>query len=64
MNPKAHIFSNVFAAVSSGFAIAAWQEQLDWSLRIAASVVAIIAGLIAIHDWFKRRRQKHVARST
>lgn len=35
-------------AISSGSSIAAWQEQLDWSLRIMAALVAITAGVCAI----------------
>jgi hypothetical protein len=37
-------------------AIATWQEQLEWGLRIAAAIVAIAAGLHAIYHR-RRRRQ-------
>lgn len=37
------------AAVSSLATIAAWQEQLDWSFKVLASLVAIVAGLYSIY---------------
>ena len=39
-------------------ALAAWQDQLDWSLRIIASLVAIVTGGIAIRQYIKRKSHK------
>jgi peptidoglycan/LPS O-acetylase OafA/YrhL len=52
--PKFHLLADFFAIVSGATALAAWQEQLDWTLRILASLVAIIAGGIAIYRYFKK----------
>jgi uncharacterized membrane protein HdeD (DUF308 family) len=53
-----HLVTAVGAIMSTAGAITAWQEQVDWGLRVAASAVAIIAGMLAIHDWIKRREAK------
>jgi hypothetical protein len=42
--------------VSASSSIAAWQEQLDWALRIVASLLAITAGVYSI---VVRYRRKH-----
>ena len=42
------IGSDVLAMVSASSSIAAWQEQLDWALRILASLLAIAAGVYSI----------------
>lgn len=50
------IFSDLLALASTGSTIVAWQEQLDYWLRIAASIIAIIAGLAALTHRYKQRR--------
>ena len=50
------IGSDVLAMVSGSSSIAAWQEQLDWALRILASLLAIAAGVYSI---VVRYRRKH-----
>lgn len=37
--------------------IAAWQEQLDWALRIIAALIAIAAGTVALWQRLKHRRK-------
>ena len=58
---KQHLVTSFGAVVSTATALAAWQEQLDWGLRVAASAVALMAGLMAIHDWIKRRDARKAA---
>jgi hypothetical protein len=50
------IGSDVLAMLSASSSIAAWQEQLDWALRIMASLLAIAAGVYSI---VVRYRRKH-----
>lgn len=50
---KAHI-SDILAIISGGSAITAWQEQLDWTLRIVASLVAIAAAVYSISHRSKK----------
>ncbi len=58
MNPHSarQIGSDVLAMVSASSSIAAWQEQLDWALRIMASLLAIAADVYSI---VVRYRRKH-----
>lgn len=49
--------SDVLAMVSATSSIAAWQEQLDWALRIAASLLAIAAGIYSIMVRYRRSKQ-------
>lgn len=49
--------SDVLAMVSATSSIAAWQEQLDWALRIAASLLAIAAGVYSIMVRYRRSKQ-------
>lgn len=51
------IGSDVLAMVSATSSIAAWQEQLDWALRIAASLLAIAAGIYSIMVRYRRSKQ-------
>lgn len=50
------LFSDCLALISAGSSIAAWQEQLDWGMRILASLIAIIAGTAALIHQYRRRR--------
>ena len=50
------IGSDVLAMVSASSSIAAWQEQLDWALRIVASLLAISAGIYSIVVRYRRKR--------
>jgi hypothetical protein len=43
--------------VSASSSIAAWQEQLDWALRILASVLAIAAGVYSIVVRYQRNKK-------
>ena len=47
------------SSLSTSFiaAIGAWQEQLDWLLRIIASIIAIGAGICSIY-FAKKRAEK------
>ncbi len=49
--------SDVLAMVSATSSIAAWQEQLDWALRISASLLAIAAGIYSIMVRYRRNKQ-------
>lgn len=49
--------SDVLAMVSATSSIAAWQEQLDWALRIAASLLAIAAGVYSIMVRYQRSKK-------
>jgi len=51
------IGSDVLAMVSATSSIAAWQEQLDWALRILASVLAIAAGVYSIVVRYRRAKR-------
>lgn len=51
------IGSDVLAMVSASSSIAAWQEQLDWALRIMASLLAIAAGVYSIVVRYRRKHQ-------
>jgi hypothetical protein len=50
------IYSDFLAGVSVLGAITAWQEHLDWAVKITAGLVAIAAGLLTI--WHRMRREK------
>jgi hypothetical protein len=51
------IGSDVLAMVSASSSIAAWQEQLDWALRILASLLAIAAGVYSIMVRYRRHKR-------
>lgn len=42
------VASDLLAMISASSSIAAWQEQLDWMLKIIASLLAIVAGTYSI----------------
>jgi len=54
MNYTRHVGSDILAVVSASSSIAAWQEQLDWALRIIASILAISAGIYSIIVRYKK----------
>jgi hypothetical protein len=54
MNYTRHVGSDILAVVSASSSIAAWQEQLDWALRIIASLLAISAGIYSIIVRYKK----------
>lgn len=54
MNPKLHGVSDLLAVASGVSTITAWQEQLDWSLRILAALIAIAAGSVALWQRLKK----------
>jgi hypothetical protein len=49
--------SDVLAMLSASSSIAAWQEQLDWALRILASILAIAAGVYSIVVRYRRTKR-------
>jgi hypothetical protein len=51
------VLADIFAVIAGGSSIAAWQEQVEWWLKIAAAVVAIVAGLASISYHLKARRK-------
>lgn len=53
---KSHPAESVPAIVSIGAVITANQEQVEWWLRCGASLVALIAGALAIYRFFAPRR--------
>lgn len=52
-----NINSDLLAMVSASSSIAAWQEQLDWALRIFASLLAISAGIYSIIVRYRRNKK-------
>ena len=56
MSHPRNVISDVLAVVSASSSIAAWQEQLDWVLKIVASLLAISAGVYSI---ISRRRSRN-----
>lgn len=57
MNMHRQIGSDVLAMVSATSSIAAWQEQIDWGLRILASLLAIAAGAYSIVVRYRKHKQ-------
>ena len=57
MNYPRNVISDVLAVVSASSSIAAWQEQLDWVLKIFASLLAISAGIYSIISRRKSRNK-------
>ena len=51
------IGGDFLAVVSATSSIAAWQEQLDWALRILASLLAISAGVYSIVVRYRRTKR-------
>jgi hypothetical protein len=57
MNHPRSVISDVLAVVSASSSIAAWQEQLDWFLKIVASLLAVSAGVYSIISRRKSRNK-------
>lgn len=57
MNVPRQIGSDILAMVSATSSIAAWQEQIDWGLRILASLLAIAAGVYSIMVRYRRHKR-------
>lgn len=58
MSIRAHcILADVYFLFSGAATITAWQEQLEWGLRILAAVVAICAGLASLRHHRRRNRR-------
>jgi hypothetical protein len=57
INQSKQIGSDVLAMISATSSIAAWQEQLDWALKIFASLLAIAAGIYSIAVRYRRDRK-------
>jgi uncharacterized membrane protein HdeD (DUF308 family) len=51
------VLADIFAVIAGGSSIAAWQEQVEWWVKIAAGAVAIVAGLASISYHLKARRK-------
>jgi hypothetical protein len=58
MNYSRQVGSDILAVVSASSSIAAWQEQLDWALKIIASLLAISAGIYSIVYRLRTRKKK------
>jgi len=58
MNYSRNAFSDILAVVSASSSIAAWQEQLDWALRIIASLLAITAGIYSIIARYRNNKNE------
>lgn len=57
---KSHVPQFLGTVTSSVSAIAAWQEHVDWLLRVGASGVAIIAGALTIISLVRKYlKEKH-----
>jgi hypothetical protein len=57
INQSKQIGSDVLAMISATSSIAAWQEQLDWALKIFASLLAIAAGIYSIAVRYRRDKK-------
>jgi len=51
------VASDLLAMISASSSIAAWQEQLDWMLKIIASLLAIVAGTYSIIVRYKNLKK-------
>lgn len=51
-NPR--FYADFLALAAGGSSILSWQEQLDWGLRVLATLVAIAAGAISIYHRLKK----------
>lgn len=49
---------DLLAVAAGATSIAAWQEQLEWSLKILATLVAIAAGVASFVYHARRRREE------
>ena len=58
MSARVHsALADMFFAISSVATIGAWQEQFEWGLRIIATIIAIIAGIMSlIHHRSRNKR--------
>jgi len=52
-----HILTQVAAVISGTGALASWIQTADIWLRIIASLIAIVVGILAIIDWHNKRRK-------
>lgn len=57
VNQGKQVGSDLLAMISASSSIAAWQEQLDWALRIFASALAIAAGVYSIVVRYRHHEQ-------
>jgi len=55
MHPHNRLAGGLSAIGSMLATITAWQEQLEYWLRVGASLVALIAGLISIYYYIRHR---------
>lgn len=56
LNPS----SDFLAAIAATGALAGWQENLDWALRVVASLIAITAGSIALYKQLRKKKRVEV----
>lgn len=56
LRPTFH-FADALALTAGVSSLAAWQEQVDFWLRITAAIVAIAAGLVTLYQRLRKRRQ-------
>ncbi len=58
-SPKLGLISDCLAGLSGFFAVATWQEQLDWSIRIIAGLLAAIAAFLSIRHRLRKPPINH-----
>ena len=54
-NLKAHLGHFLGTVTSSAGALTAWQTHVDWLMRVGASAVAILAGLLTIRSLLRKK---------
>lgn len=54
-NLRAHASHVLGSLTSAGGAVAAWQTQLDWALRVSASIVGILVGILTIKSLLRKK---------
>ncbi len=55
---RLHPVADLLAVLSGSATITAWQTQLDWTLRVLAAIVAIIAGVVTIWQRLKKKPER------
>jgi len=51
-----HVVADILAVTSSVAAAGSWIDNLDTLTRIAASIVAIVAGSVALYQRLKKKQ--------
>lgn len=57
MNNAKLTIGQFIGTLTSGFgAVASWQTQIDWLLRVGASATAIVVGLLTIRSLLRKKQ--------